>query len=104
MPKRDISAGIRARQRSMMTAAAESPEGFRGEPPSLADEPSHHIVVKVPVSLDDQIEEQLLRVNRAARDAGRAGFTKRRFIELALRDLVRTPPAEILARAVSGHS
>jgi hypothetical protein len=95
MPKRDISAGIRARQRAAAEPAPrdELPASF---PP---ERPPYFVAVRVPVSLDDQIEEQLLKVNQAAREAGRAGFSKRRFIELALRDLVRTPPAEILARA-----
>jgi hypothetical protein len=83
MSKRDLLAGIRARQRSA---------------PFLPEEPSGYTAIEVPVALDSAIEAQVLLLNRAAEAAGQAGFTKRRLIELALRELVQTPPAEILAR------
>jgi hypothetical protein len=90
LSRRDISAGIRARQRSVKTDA-ETPEVPMGVP-------SHYITVEVPVSLDAEIEEQVRRLSQAAEEAGRPAFTKGRFIELALRDFVQTSPADILAR------
>jgi hypothetical protein len=82
MSKRDISAGVRARQLS----------SDLWEP----DPAPEYVAIEVPAALVGELEEQLLRLNRAAQDAGRTGFTKRRFIELALRQAVRTPPAELL--------
>jgi hypothetical protein len=95
MSKRDISAGIRARQRSI-TTPLDTAE--RADLAFLPEETTPHLAVEVPAALALQIDEQVLRVNRAAQEAGRTGFTKRRFIELALRDFLRASPAEILAR------
>ena len=60
------------------------------------DEPTHLIAFRVAVSIDDQVEETVLRVNQAARAAGRANLKKRELMELALRHLLRLSPGEIL--------
>ena len=91
MSKHDISAGIRARQ-----ASARGPEPDITSSRSRGSEPSHNVCVRLPVSLDDCLEEQVLRVNQAARAAGQKTITKRELIELALREVVRRAPGEVL--------
>jgi hypothetical protein len=92
MSRRDISAGIRARQRSTREAVdlAGAPL-FEPE-----EEPVHYLAV--PVALDEELERQLASINRTAEQAGRAGFTKSGLIRLALRALVEASPDEIVAR------
>jgi hypothetical protein len=92
MSRRDISAGIRARQRSTREAV-EVTGGPLFEP---EEEPVHYLAV--PVALDQELERQLSLINRTAEEAGRAGFTKSGLIRLALRQLVEAPPEEIVSR------
>ncbi len=91
--RHDISAGVKAKiQASAVQPIAEP--GVGGEAYGL--EATHNVTVRLPVSLDDRLEEFLFHVNRAARTVGKRALTKRQLIELAIRELVDRAPGEVL--------
>ena len=60
------------------------------------EEPTTLVAVRLPVSVDDQIEETVLRVNQAARATGQSSLKKKDLIELAIRKFLSLSPGEIL--------
>lgn len=67
--------------------------------PDARLEPTVVIAFKLAVSVDDQIEDTLVQINRAARASGGRQLKKRELIELALRNLLLLSPGEILDSA-----
>jgi hypothetical protein len=99
-PKLDISAGMKARQAVTESREAAPANRNGGSGSRAARESEHYIGVKIPVSLDDRIEEKVLEIKKAARLEGVAVPTinKRLLIKLGLLELVELPVATILQR------
>lgn len=96
MSQPDISAGMKAKQQERQLSSVPDP-GHAQE--SIVNEATHNVTVRLPISLDDSLEEFLFHVNRAARTVGQRTLTKRKLIERAIRELVAKSPADVLGQA-----
>lgn len=93
MSQPDIAAAMKAKAQQM---AALPKSGEPPRPDRAGKEATHNVTVRLPVSLDDRLEEFLFHVNRAARTAGRRTLAKRELIELAIHELVTRAPGDVL--------
>ena len=60
------------------------------------EEPTTLVAFRLPVSVDDQIEETVVRLKQAARAAGQSSLKKKELLELAIRHFLSLSPGEIL--------
>jgi hypothetical protein len=97
MSQPDIAAAMKAKAQQMTTLPKRDETS---RPERSGKEATHNVTVRLPVSLDDRLEEFLFHVNRAARTAGHRTLAKRELIELAIREIITRAPGDVLDQAI----